>query len=574
MGKRKPVSILKRAQQGSAGQGKKRKAELAGTQEQHQKPQKQPRTQPQNGNSAASSGGGGGRQRQPKGQQQRRQEPTGLRPTSAVHSQAAYAVRRLLDADTSKRGGVSLKSLTLAPHITAKKATYAVTCEVLKHLPVLQQLLEATQLVERGRGLTQPVAYVLAYELLFGEGVRPTGPAERAVLQRKADLQAALQRLLGAAGLQSVVELLPRPGPDTPHPRTARVNTLKMSVEEVLRWMAQPPAEHRKWAAVGALARRDDLLPDLLAFPPGTDLHDHPLVATGALILQSKASCMPAHALVPRPGWAVVDACAAPGNKTTHLAALMGNAGSIAAFEKDGKRVERLRANAAATGSSIISPRHADFLGIDPEAPEFKGVRGVLLDPSCSGSGTAFSRMDYLLPSSADRLKGQAAVEHCDERVEALAQFQQAAILHALRFPALQRLVYSTCSVHARENEGVVAAVLPEATARGFRLEAPFPSWRRRGVPGSVEGAEKLVRVDPDEDGTDGFFVALFVRAAAADGQAGLAASGGGCERKEGGGGGGGGAAAQAAAPAGGEQQQEQQHRQRGKKKKKQKEEQ
>lgn len=42
---------------------------------------------------------------------------------------------------------------------------------------------------------------------------------------------------------------------------------------------------------------------------------------------------MPAHALAPRPGWAVVDACAAPGNKTTHLAARMHNRGSIAAFE-------------------------------------------------------------------------------------------------------------------------------------------------------------------------------------------------------------------------------------------------
>lgn len=65
------------------------------------------------------------------------------------------------------------------------QATYAVTCEALKHLPVLQQLLEATQLVEQGRGLTHSVACVLVYELLWGEGVRPTGPAERAVLQRK-----------------------------------------------------------------------------------------------------------------------------------------------------------------------------------------------------------------------------------------------------------------------------------------------------------------------------------------------------------------------------------------------------
>lgn len=71
-----------------------------------------------------------------------------------------------------------------------------------------------------------------------------------------------------------------------------------------------------------------------------------------------------------------------------------------------------------------------------------------------------------------------------------------------------------------------MAAVLPEAAARGFRLEAPFPSWPRRGVPGSVPGAEQLVRVDPDEDGTDGFFVALFVREPPAEGRAGMECGG------------------------------------------------
>lgn len=50
-----------------------------------------------------------------------------------------------------------------------------------------------------------------------------------------------------------------------------------------------------------------------------------------------------------------------------------------------------------------------------------------------------------LRPRPAPTVAGRAAVDHCDERVESLAQFQQAAVLHALRFPALQRLVYSTC---------------------------------------------------------------------------------------------------------------------------------
>lgn len=75
--------------------------------------------------------------------------------------------------------------------------------------------------------------------------LRPRLPFPR----MQADLKAAQQRLLDSAGVQTVAELLPRPGPDTPHPRTARVNTLKMSVDEALRWMAQPPAEHAKWAA-------------------------------------------------------------------------------------------------------------------------------------------------------------------------------------------------------------------------------------------------------------------------------------------------------------------------------------
>jgi putative methyltransferase len=88
---------------------------------------------------------------------------------------------------------------------------------------------------------------------------------------------------------------------------------------------------------------------------------------------------------------------------------------------------------------------------------------------------------------------------------------QEAALLHALQFPALQRLVYSTCSIHQRENEDVVAAVLPAATAAGFRLVDPFPAWHRRGVP-VVEGSELLVRTDAHEDRTDGFFVAVFER--------------------------------------------------------------
>jgi putative methyltransferase len=65
--------------------------------------------------------------------------------------------------------------------------------------------------------------------------------------------------------------------------------------------------------------------------------------------------------------------------------------------------------------------------------------------------------------------------------------------------------------IHTEENELVVGAVLAEAGSRGFALYDPFPEWKRRGLP-LCPDSQLLVRTDPKEDGTDGFFVAAFAR--------------------------------------------------------------
>lgn len=83
------------------------------------------------------------------------------------------------------------------------QATYAVTVETLKHLPTLQPLLERTQLVETSGGVGRSLGLVLAYELLFGEGLRPAGPAERAVLQRKVSCCCSWLLPLGSACKQA-----------------------------------------------------------------------------------------------------------------------------------------------------------------------------------------------------------------------------------------------------------------------------------------------------------------------------------------------------------------------------------
>uniref|UniRef100_A0A2P2KU42 Uncharacterized protein MANES_16G083500 n=1 Tax=Rhizophora mucronata TaxID=61149 RepID=A0A2P2KU42_RHIMU len=132
-------------------------------------------------------------------------------------------------------------------------------------------------------------------------------------------------------------------------------------------------------------------------------------------------------------------------------------------------------------------------------------VCSILLDPSCSGSGTAAQRLDHLLPSYAP-----ASDVADNERLNKLATFQKKALAHALSFPAVERVVYSTCSVNQIENEDVINSVLPLAASFGFELMTPFPRWQRRGLP-VFEGSARVLRTDPVED-KEGFFIALFVR--------------------------------------------------------------
>jgi putative methyltransferase len=140
-------------------------------------------------------------------------------------------------------------------------------------------------------------------------------------------LRTALRSILKENGAKDAEGyLLAQPGGSAlaavpAHSRHVRVNTLKLSTDEAARRLAS------------YVPRRDPHVSDLLVFKPGTDLHDHPMVRDGEIVLQGKASCLPAAALEPRVGWEVIDCCAAPGNKTTHLAALVGKSGKVRAFD-------------------------------------------------------------------------------------------------------------------------------------------------------------------------------------------------------------------------------------------------
>eukprot|EP00434_Breviolum_minutum_P045060 symbB.v1.2.040324.t2/scaffold7146.1/size13045/2 len=196
----------------------------------------------------------------------------------------------------------------------------------------------------------------------------------------------------------------------------------------------------------------------------------------GALVFQQKASAFPAIALDPPKGAQVIDACAAPGSKTSQLAAMMGNEGQIFAFDRDGRRLKTMMTLMRQRHVTCVEACEKDFLKTSCKDTKYRNVTHFLLDPSCSSSGMT--------------------AEPLEPEIRQLAQNQKDVILHAMRFPSCQRIAYSTCSVYEEENERVVQEVLSTTTGAMFELEEALPWWPRRGHP-LFAGAERCVRNVP-----------------------------------------------------------------------------
>lgn len=127
-------------------------------------------------------------------------------------------------------------------------------------------------------------------------------------------------------------------------PRYARVNVARATRDHV----RQHLLEDQDPALKGVAVEDDALLPDGLVFPAGTDLHAHALVQSGVLVLQDRASCMAAHVLcatghgtAPQLFSVIADACAAPGNKASHLAAIALVPGGTVLAVEAGRNFQR-----------------------------------------------------------------------------------------------------------------------------------------------------------------------------------------------------------------------------------------
>ena len=245
-----------------------------------------------------------------------------------------------------------------------------------------------------------------------------------------------------------------------------RVNPLVTTVAEVV---ARLPVPSR--AAPG--------LREGLVLEGPFDVQSSELWQAGAVQPQSRASMLVSRMLGPRPGERVLDLCAAPGGKTTHLAALMEDAGQVVAVERHPGRASALERTVARMRTACVRVEVGDAAVPRADGPFDR----ILVDPPCSGLGTLQSRPD---------LRWRARPEATGE----LAALQ--ARILAAGAQALARggtLVYSVCTISRAESEDVIAGFLREHG--DFALD-------------------EHVQLLPHRDRTDGFFIARLRRASAA----------------------------------------------------------
>ena len=209
-----------------------------------------------------------------------------------------------------------------------------------------------------------------------------------------------------------------------------------------------------------------------------------PGYSEGWWTIQDSSAQLVTHLLGPQPGETIIDACAAPGGKTTHSAELMQDEGTIYACDKTASRLKKLKENTDRLQMKSIKIHTGD----SRHFPEFVNLADrVLLDAPCSGLGTLHRRAD-------------ARWRHTPENIQQQSQLQSQLLANAATFVKSGGvLVYATCTIHPLENETVIRSFLDSNPH--WQIEPPTIDLPVQPSP------EGWVKVWPHRNQMDGFFM-------------------------------------------------------------------
>jgi 16S rRNA (cytosine967-C5)-methyltransferase len=272
--------------------------------------------------------------------------------------------------------------------------------------------------------------------------------------------------------------------------------------EKLCQWFNQPPnidlrinplqttidAVEAAMQTAGINVSRVSPLPQTLRLSGSTGaIQNLPGFAEGWWTVQDSSAQLVSHLLDPQMGEVVIDACAAPGGKTTHQAELMQDQGSIWACDRTASRLKKLKENVERLQLKSIQIQ----IGDSRDMPQFVNQADrVLLDAPCSGLGTLHRHAD-------------ARWRQSPETVNELAQLQSELLKHTATWVKPGgTLVYATCTLHPTENEAIVQAFL--AQHADWQLDPPI----NHPIATPFLTSEGWVKVLPTQHEMDGFFVA------------------------------------------------------------------
>ncbi len=263
-----------------------------------------------------------------------------------------------------------------------------------------------------------------------------------------------------------------------------RPNRLKLDQKELIKRLADAGLEGTpgKWSESTVWVEAD------------ADFANFPAYSRGDCTVQDESETLVGMLVTPKPGERILDLCAAPGGKSTHLAEMMGDQGEIVAVEKVAPRARTLKKGIERLGLNSISVHIAD--GVEANLLEL-GKGGpydrAIVDAPCSGLGVLARRAD------ARWRKELSALEELSELQGKLLRAAAAAVKPG------GVLVYSVCSFEPEETDQVVASFL-----------AGNPGWSKEGaakfLPRETTEVGGSMRLLPHRHGTDGAFAVRLVR--------------------------------------------------------------
>jgi len=212
--------------------------------------------------------------------------------------------------------------------------------------------------------------------------------------------------------------------------------------------------------------------------------------------VQDESSMLASHILDPQPGETVIDACAAPGGKTTHVAELMQNKGKILAFDTDARRLPLILKSCQRLGIAIVEVLEADARNLEDHLPVEKADR-VIVDAPCTGLGVL-------------RRNVEARWRRTPGQLKVFPELQYAILASAARHVKPGGiLVYCTCTIEPEENQQVVARFLNAHPQ--FQVESVLPFLSAELQAKHLVTEEGYMQTYPHLHDVDGFFAARMV---------------------------------------------------------------